>query len=519
MGTRVLVVDDSASSRRKLVLALRSLGHEAAEADSGEVALSKMAGVELDLVLLDILMPGMDGFAVLRHMQADATLAEIPVLVISGLDGDADSVAKAIELGASDFLPKQFEPAVFRARVQSCIEKARLRRAELDHLRQVDRLITAAERMESSTFHPDRLGLADVAARSDAVGRLGRVFRDMAEQVYERERQSQRNIRTAKGTALLLFMGIMGGLEAPLSIMLYDRIEQPLGLAFWVNFVAGLACLGVALARGKVFGFTPSLLAFLLAWAFLHGLSTVIMFEAAGRVTGIMLSIILALEAFTVFLIAAILRIEDTSIRRFVGLALGLAGVLFLLVARESLEGVNDWLWILVALTIPVLYGLMDVLVDQRHPATLDPTAGVGLMLLVSAVLTLPVGMLAGQIFMLSPALGEGAALVVMQGLRTAVVFVSYVYLIAIAGAVFGSQAAYVSTAAGIGWSILLLDETLSLVTVAALALIFVGLAMVGPKREAEDVEVRFVARQRRSAQKSRPADVPRPASVADGTP
>ena len=322
---------------------------------------------------------------------------------------------------------------MFRARVQSCIEKARLRRAELDHLRQVDRLITAAERMESSTFHPDRLGLAEVAARPDAVGRLGRVFRDMAEQVYDRERQLQRNIRTAKGTALLLFMGILGGLEAPISIMLYDRIEPPLGLAFWVNFIAGLVCLGVALARGKVGSFTPTLLAFLIAWAVLHGLSTVIMYEAAGRVTGIMLSIILALEAFTVFLIAAILRIEETSTRRFIGLVAGLAGVLVLLVARESLEGVNDWLWILVALTIPVIYGLMDVLVDQRHPATLDPTAGVGIMLLVSAILTLPVAALAGQVFMLSPALGDGAALIVLQGLRTAVVFVSYVYLIAVA--------------------------------------------------------------------------------------
>lgn len=501
MGARILAVDDSASSRRKLVLALRHLGHESIEADSGEAAVEQMAGAELDLVLLDIMMPGMDGFAVLRHMQADAALSEIPVLVISGLDGDADSVAQAIELGASDFLPKQFEPAVFRARVQSCIEKARLRRAELDHLRQVNRLITAAERMESSTFHPDRLGLAEVAARSDAVGRLGRVFSDMAEQVYERERQLQRNIRTAKGTALLLLMGIMAGLEAPISILLYDSIDMALGLALWVNVVAGVACLGVATARGKIGRPTPALLAFLSVWAALHGLSTVIMFEAAGRVTGIMLSIVLALEAFTVFLIAALLRIEETTTRRFLGLMTGLAGVLFLLVARESLEGVSDVLWILVALTIPVLYGLMDVLVDQRHPATLDATAGVGLMLLISAIMTLPVAALAGQLFWLSPALGQGAVLIVAEGLRTAVVFVAYVYLIAVAGAVFGSQAAYVSTAAGIGWSILLLGETLNFVTVTALVLIFVGLAMVGPKREADDVEVRFVPRRRQTAQ------------------
>ncbi|PWK59243.1 response regulator [Roseicyclus mahoneyensis] len=515
MGARVLVVDDSASSRRKLVLALRNLGHDATEAASGEAALAQMAGAELDLVLLDILMPGIDGFAVLRHMQADPALAEIPVLVISGLDGDADSVAQAIELGASDFLPKQFEPAVFRARVQSCIEKARLRRAELDHLRQVDRLITAAERMESSTFHPDRLGLTEVAARADAVGRLGRVFRDMAEQVYDRERQLQRNIRTAKGTALLLFMGVMAGLEAPISILLYAETELALGLAFWVNLVAGLICFCVALARGKVGPLTHTLLAFLFAWAVLKGLSTVIMLEAAGRVTGIMLSIILALEAFTVFLIAALMRIEETSTRRFLGLLAGMAGVLFLLVARDRIEGVNDWLWILVALTIPVMYGLMDVLLDQRHPAALDPTAGVGLMLLISAALTFPVAVLGGQFFVLSPAMGPGAFLIVFEGLRTAAVYVSFVYLIAVAGAVFGSQAAYVSTAAGIGWSILLLGEALSLVTLTALALIFIGLAMVGPKREAEDVEVRFVPRRKRTGQGLPPAEVPADPSSA----
>lgn len=66
------------------------------------------------------------------------------------------------------------------------------------------------------------------------------------------------------------------------------------------------------------------------------------------------------------------------------------------------------------------------------------------------------------------------------------------------AGAVFGSQSAYVSTVAGIVWSILLLGELLSLVTIAALALIIVGLSLVGAKREAEDTEVRFTRRVHR---------------------
>jgi CheY-like chemotaxis protein len=492
---RVLVVDDNKMSRRKLALALQSLGHASEEADSGAAALELLKERDFDLILLDILMPEMDGFQVLQQLEADPVLAEIPVLVISGLENDAESVARAIELGATDFLPKQFEATLFRARVNACIEKKRLRMAELDHLRQVDQLIAAAEMMETSTFHPAKLGLNEVAGRNDAVGKLGRVFRDMAEHVYARERQMQRNVRTVKGTTLLLATGVAGGLGVPLSIMLYQEIPKPMGTALWVNLVAGLVCVCLSIFRGRMGRLSAPLLGFLVAWAALHGLSTIIMFEAAGRVTGIMLSIILALEGFMVFLLAAILRIESPSTKRFVGLSIGLTGVLVLLLARDRLEGVDDWIWILIALTIPVLYGLMGVLLDRKHPETLDPAAGVGMMLIASAALTLPLALANGQVFALTPDLGRGAVLILLEGLRTAAVFVSFVYLIAVAGAVFGSQAAYVSTLAGIGWSILLLGEVLNPVTVAALALIVLGLALVGTKREAEDMEVRFIRR------------------------
>lgn len=493
---QVLVVDDNKMSRRKLVLALRALGHGAIEAESGPAAIDLLRERDFDLILLDILMPQMDGFEVLQRLGADPVLAEVPVLVISGLENDTDSVARAIELGATDFLPKQFEATLFRARVNACIEKKRLRMAELDHLRQVDRLIAAAEMMETSTFHPAKLGLSEVADRSDAVGKLGRVFRDMAEHVYARERQLQRNVRTMKGAVLLLATGIAGGLGVPLSIMLYQDIPMPMGTALWVNFLAGVICLGLTFARGKVGRLSAPMVGFLVAWAFLHGLSTIIMFEAAGRVTGIMLSIILALQGFTVFLLAAILRIENPTTQRFVGLCIGLSGVLLLLFARDQLEGVDDWVWIMIAVTIPVIYGLMDILLDRKNPPDLDPIAGIGLMLVASAVLTLPLAVGYGQVFMLSPELGRGALIILLEALRTVGVFLFYVYLIAVAGAVFGSQSAYVSTVAGIGWSILLLGELLSLVTIAALVLIMIGLALVGAKREAEDAEVRFTRRR-----------------------
>jgi len=496
LSGQVLVVDDSKMSRRKLVLALRNLGYASIEAESGAAALALLRERDFDLILLDIMMPEMDGFQVLQQLRVDPAWAEIPVLVISGLENDAESVARAIEMGATDFLPKQFELTLFRARVNACIEKKRLRTAELDHLRQVDRLIAAAELMETSTFHPAKLGLADVAQRSDAVGKLARVFRDMAEHVYARERKLQRNVRTLKGGALLLATGVASGLGVPLSILLYQEIPMPMGTALWVNFLAGVICLCLTVARRKVGPMSAPLVGFLLAWAVLHGLSTIVMFEAAGRVTGIMLSIILALQGFTVFLLAAILRIENPSAQRFVGLCIGLAGVLLLLLARDQLQGVRDWVWIMIAVTIPVMFGLMDILLDHKHPPNLDPVAGVGLMLVMATALTFPLAQANGQVFLLTPDLGFGAVLIVLEAFRTVAVFLFYVYLIAVAGAVFGSQSAYVSTVAGVGWSILLLGELLSIVTVAALLLIMVGLALVGTKREAEDTEVRFTRRK-----------------------
>lgn len=495
MNGTVLVVDDDRISRRKLALAVKSLGHDPVEADGGAMALSLAKEREFDLILLDILMPEMDGFEVLQALAADPALAEIPVLVISGLDGDMASVVRAIELGATDFLPKSFDATLFRARVSASIEKRRLRKAELDHLRQVDKLIAAAEQMDSSMFHPRKLGLDEVAARSDAVGKLGRVFRDMAMHVYARERQLQRNLRTARGLALLMATGIIGGLGVPLSILLYDYVPMPMGTALWVNVIAGLACLGMAAASGKMNKVTKPILGFLLAWAFLHGLSNIIMFEAAGRVSGIMLSIILALQGFMVFLLAAVMRIESPSLRRFAGLTAGLSGVLLLVLVRDRVEGVNDWVWIAIGISIPVLYALMDILLDRKHPTDFSPNQAIGLVMLISAVMTLPFALADGQMFSPFSLSQEGMAVLLIEGLRQAAVYVFYVLLIAVAGAVFGSQSAYVTTVAGIGWSILLLGEALTMVTLGALALVILGLVLVGPKREAEDAEVRFVRR------------------------
>jgi CheY-like chemotaxis protein/drug/metabolite transporter (DMT)-like permease len=494
---RVLVVDDNATSRRKMAMAVKKLGREWVEADSGEAALAFLKDNDADLILLDILMPGMDGFGVLEALRTDKRLSAIPVLVISGMDSDMDSVARAIELGATDFLPKDFNAVLFKARVESSIERKRLRAVELDHLAQVDQLAAAAQLMEKGRFHPGNLHLERVAARPDAIGGLASIFVEMAHQVYDREIALQRNIRTLKGGALLLLQGVLWGLVVPLSVLIYRTNELSLGVTFWSNLVAGIFCCIWAIASGKSLRVNRQEFMFLLSWAFIFGLSSVVLFEAAGRVSGIALSIIIAMQGFAVFAIAAAMRIEAPSLMRFVGLGLGLVGVLALLFARDTVTVGDDVNWLLIAALIPLLYGAIDILIAVKHPPKLDSIVSSALALVLSALLVLPFAVLRGHFFVLGADLSWTDVLIAVTGLCVGVCTVLYIRLIAMAGAVFGSQSAYAITVAGIAWSVLLLGEALTLWTGIALLLIVLGLVLVGPKSEAGNIDVEFRRRLR----------------------
>ena len=499
-SSRILVVDDSTMSRRKMALALRNNGHDrVVEVESGEAALAFLKENDADLILLDILMPGIDGFGVLEVLRADKRLSAIPVLVISGMDGDMESVARAIELGATDFLPKEFNAVLFRARVEACIEKKRLRDGELDYLAQVDRISEAARLMEEQAFNPAKLGLSSVAVRDDSIGRLARVFLEMAQLVYERERALRRSVRTAKGLVLMLLAGIVGGLTVPISALLFSRIPMATGLSFWGDLLPGIICLGGAALFGRIGTLSRNTFLFLFAWAILNVVPGVILFEAAGRVSGITLSIILAFQGLSVFVIASLLRMEEATWRRCLGLVIGLSGSVVLIAARETAGGINPWVWVLFAISIPILWAVTDVLIAAKEPtSTMGPVAALGVMYLLSALLTLPIAMAQGQLFMLSLALGDGFWLILLNALVDTANYVFYLLLIAVAGAVFASQTAYVTTLAGIFWSIGLLGEQMTSVTWFALALIFLGLLVVGPKREAADLEVQFNPRSRR---------------------
>ena len=126
---RLLVVDDDVMNLDVLQQLLEAYGYTTTTAGNGREALARLQQEPFDLVLLDITMPEMDGFTVLQTMKADAELRELPVILISGLE-DMDSIARCIEIGADDYLPKPFKPVLLRARIGSCLEKKQLREQE-----------------------------------------------------------------------------------------------------------------------------------------------------------------------------------------------------------------------------------------------------------------------------------------------------------------------------------------------------------------------------------------------------
>ena len=120
---RVLVVDDNRMNRLKLTRALSTEGYDVSEASGGQEAVKMLQSQVFHLVLLDILMPDVDGFQVLEKMQSDHGLAKIPVIMVSAVDEQED-VQKCLTMGAVDYITKPFDAEVLKVRVRSNLGKA-----------------------------------------------------------------------------------------------------------------------------------------------------------------------------------------------------------------------------------------------------------------------------------------------------------------------------------------------------------------------------------------------------------
>ncbi len=118
----ILVVDDDMLARMTAVQCVKQGGHTAAMADGGAAAMEMLQSDEYDLVLLDLMMPDVDGYEVLRHIRETPKLSGIPVIVVSG-SGGTESKAKFLEIGASGYLSNPLDPALLNEQISGCMDK------------------------------------------------------------------------------------------------------------------------------------------------------------------------------------------------------------------------------------------------------------------------------------------------------------------------------------------------------------------------------------------------------------
>jgi CheY-like chemotaxis protein len=197
-GPRVLVVEDNDPNRELLCRRLAALGYDPTGVRTGRQAVNFARSGRFDLVVLDLLLPVVDGYQVLRELKADAELSAIPVVVLSAAD-DAATATRCVEAGAEDYLTKPYDPTILRARIGAALDRRRMRDRERADAQAVADLTRAAERVARGEYDPQVL--AAVTGRADAIGDLGRAFDRMARTVGEQLRRLREGGERSRGNA------------------------------------------------------------------------------------------------------------------------------------------------------------------------------------------------------------------------------------------------------------------------------------------------------------------------------
>jgi CheY-like chemotaxis protein len=160
---KILMVDDRPENLLALEAILQGLGHELVTATSGEEALKRLLTEDVAVILLDVQMPGMDGFETAAHVKKREKTRDIPILFLTAIDGEAHQAFRGYAAGAVDYLAKPFDPWVLKAKVSVFLE--------LYERRSV--LAAQAEELRVQLARYDSAGLAELSrAAGDALERV-----------------------------------------------------------------------------------------------------------------------------------------------------------------------------------------------------------------------------------------------------------------------------------------------------------------------------------------------------------
>jgi CheY-like chemotaxis protein len=175
----ILLVDDRPENLLALEAILAGLGHRLVTAASGEAALKRLLTEDVALILLDVQMPGMDGFETASHVKQRERTRDIPIVFLTAIDGEAHQAFRGYAAGAVDYLAKPFDPWVLRAKVAVFVELHQRRRqleAQTERLQEQAELITGGRLRGLADTARDELGRLDAALGLDAGAEAQRVL-------------------------------------------------------------------------------------------------------------------------------------------------------------------------------------------------------------------------------------------------------------------------------------------------------------------------------------------------------
>ncbi|WP_051942328.1 response regulator [Streptacidiphilus rugosus] len=168
---RILVIDDDRTNRMMLTYRLEVGGLETDSAENGLIGLEKLREGHFDVVLLDIIMPELDGYATLERLRDDPALRDTPVIMMSSL-GEMDSVIRCLELGAEDYLPKPLDSLLLVSRVNAVLLKGQLQQLQARYEEQISLIADVVAAVHDAEPAPPALG--SLLEAGGAVGRLAR---------------------------------------------------------------------------------------------------------------------------------------------------------------------------------------------------------------------------------------------------------------------------------------------------------------------------------------------------------
>ena len=282
----------------------------------------------------------------------------------------------------------------------------------------------------------------------------------------------------------LVLSGIVFGSSFSLIKLAAGFGHSPLGLAFWYSFLSAALISIPVLVRGHWTWLRPRVILFCLLWGLVSTtLPSIFFFSAARTLPAGILALAVAFVPIATFAGAILLKRDKASFRRCSGLGFGAVAVLLVILPKASLPDAEDMVWVLLPFGAVLCFAAEHLYYAIKAPDD-APVDGLLFLMFACAALTLaPILFLSSTFFLPNwPPTGEEYALLGVAAV-TVLDYFLFAFLIARAGPVFTSQAAYFVTLAGIGWGMLLFGESHSIRIWLALVLALVGIFLVQPRK------------------------------------